>query len=45
MRAARPACLSPQYGIFSTVDTNSLTIEEQKAKLRLVVETAREVWG
>jgi 5-methyltetrahydropteroyltriglutamate--homocysteine methyltransferase len=38
-------CLSPQCGFSSTVDGNTLTIEEEKAKLRLVVETAREVWG
>jgi 5-methyltetrahydropteroyltriglutamate--homocysteine methyltransferase len=38
-------CLSPQCGFSSTVDGNALTIEEQKAKLRLIVETAREVWG
>jgi 5-methyltetrahydropteroyltriglutamate--homocysteine methyltransferase len=38
-------CLSPQCGFSSTVDGNSLTIERQNAKLRLVVETAREVWG
>jgi 5-methyltetrahydropteroyltriglutamate--homocysteine methyltransferase len=38
-------CLSPQCGFSSTVEGNALTIEEQKAKLRLVVETAREVWG
>ena len=38
-------CLSPQCGFSSTVDGNALTIEEQCAKLRLVVETAREVWG
>jgi 5-methyltetrahydropteroyltriglutamate--homocysteine methyltransferase len=38
-------CLSPQCGFSSTVDGNALTIEEQKAKLRLVVDTAREVWG
>src|SRR5271169_983062 len=38
-------CLSPQCGFSSTVDGNALTIEQQKAKLRLVVETAREVWG
>ena len=31
-------CLSPQCGFSSTVDGNTLTIEEQKAKLRLVVE-------
>jgi 5-methyltetrahydropteroyltriglutamate--homocysteine methyltransferase len=38
-------CLSPQCGFSSTVDGNALTIEEEKSKLRLVVETAREVWG
>jgi 5-methyltetrahydropteroyltriglutamate--homocysteine methyltransferase len=38
-------CLSPQCGFSSTVDGNALTIEEEKAKLRLVVETTREVWG
>src|SRR5580700_3211197 len=38
-------CLSPQCGFSSTVDGNALTIEEEKAKLRLVAETAREVWG
>jgi 5-methyltetrahydropteroyltriglutamate--homocysteine methyltransferase len=38
-------CLSPQCGFSSTVDGNALTIDEEAAKLRLVVETAREVWG
>ena len=38
-------CLSPQCGFSSTVDGNALTIDEEIAKLRLVVETAREVWG
>ena len=38
-------CLSPQCGFSSTVDGNALTPEEQAAKLRLVVDTAREVWG
>jgi 5-methyltetrahydropteroyltriglutamate--homocysteine methyltransferase len=38
-------CLSPQCGFSSTVDGNSLTAEQQADKLRLVVETAREVWG
>jgi 5-methyltetrahydropteroyltriglutamate--homocysteine methyltransferase len=37
-------CLSPQCGFSSTVDGNALTIDEQNAKLRLVVETARDVW-
>jgi len=38
-------CLSPQCGFSSTVEGNALTIDEQIAKLRLVVETARDVWG
>ncbi|HLX36934.1 MAG TPA: 5-methyltetrahydropteroyltriglutamate--homocysteine S-methyltransferase, partial [Candidatus Binataceae bacterium] len=38
-------CLSPQCGFSSTVEGNALTIDEEVAKLRLVVETAREVWG
>jgi 5-methyltetrahydropteroyltriglutamate--homocysteine methyltransferase len=38
-------CLSPQCGFSSTVDGNALSIEDEKAKLRLVVEVAREIWG
>jgi 5-methyltetrahydropteroyltriglutamate--homocysteine methyltransferase len=38
-------CLSPQCGFSSTVEGNALTEEQQWAKLRLVVETAAEVWG
>ncbi|NUR06453.1 MAG: 5-methyltetrahydropteroyltriglutamate--homocysteine S-methyltransferase [Nocardioidaceae bacterium] len=38
-------CLSPQCGFSSTVEGNVLTRDEQLAKLRLVVETAAEVWG
>jgi 5-methyltetrahydropteroyltriglutamate--homocysteine methyltransferase len=38
-------CLSPQCGFSSTVEGNVLTQDEQAAKLRLIVETAREVWG
>jgi 5-methyltetrahydropteroyltriglutamate--homocysteine methyltransferase len=38
-------CLSPQCGFSSTVDGNALTRDEQVAKLRLVVDAAREVWG
>jgi len=38
-------CLSPQCGFSSTVEGNALTIEQQAEKLRLVVETAQEVWG
>jgi 5-methyltetrahydropteroyltriglutamate--homocysteine methyltransferase len=38
-------CLSPQCGFASTSEGNLLTIDEEIAKLRLVVETAREIWG
>jgi 5-methyltetrahydropteroyltriglutamate--homocysteine methyltransferase len=38
-------CLSPQCGFSSTVEGNALTVDEQIAKLRLVAETARDVWG
>ena len=38
-------CLSPQCGFSSTVEGNVLTFDEEVAKLRLVVETAAEVWG
>jgi 5-methyltetrahydropteroyltriglutamate--homocysteine methyltransferase len=38
-------CVSPQCGFSSTQEGNDLTAEEQRAKLRLVVETAQEVWG
>jgi 5-methyltetrahydropteroyltriglutamate--homocysteine methyltransferase len=37
-------CLSPQCGFASTAEGNALTIDDEIAKLRLVVETAREVW-
>jgi 5-methyltetrahydropteroyltriglutamate--homocysteine methyltransferase len=37
--------LSPQCGFASTLEGNLLSVEEQEAKLRLVAETAREVWG
>jgi 5-methyltetrahydropteroyltriglutamate--homocysteine methyltransferase len=38
-------CLSPQCGFSSTIDGNALTVDEEIAKLRLVVETACDVWG
>ena len=36
--------LSPQCGFSSTVEGNNIAVEAQRAKLRLVVETAAEVW-
>ncbi len=38
-------CLSPQCGFSSTVEGNKISLEDEMAKLRLVVETASEVWG
>ncbi len=38
-------CLSPQCGFSSTVEGNEITPDDQWAKLKLVVDTAREVWG
>jgi 5-methyltetrahydropteroyltriglutamate--homocysteine methyltransferase len=38
-------CLSGQCGFSSTVEGNALTYDQQVAKLRLIVETARSVWG
>jgi 5-methyltetrahydropteroyltriglutamate--homocysteine methyltransferase len=38
-------CLSPQCGFSSTVEGNVLTYEQEVAKLRLIVETAAEIWG
>jgi 5-methyltetrahydropteroyltriglutamate--homocysteine methyltransferase len=38
-------CLSGQCGFSSTVEGNALTYDEQVAKLRLIVDTARDVWG
>jgi 5-methyltetrahydropteroyltriglutamate--homocysteine methyltransferase len=37
-------CLSPQCGFSSTVHGNNIAVEAQRNKLRLVVETAAEVW-
>jgi 5-methyltetrahydropteroyltriglutamate--homocysteine methyltransferase len=37
--------ISPQCGFSSTVLGNKLTIDDQVAKLKLVLEVARDVWG
>ena len=37
--------LSPQCGFASTEEGNSLTVEQQWAKLELCADVAREVWG
>ena len=38
-------CLSPQCGFSSTVHGNNIAVQAQRDKLRLVVETAQDVWG
>ncbi|HYY21885.1 MAG TPA: 5-methyltetrahydropteroyltriglutamate--homocysteine S-methyltransferase [Thermoleophilaceae bacterium] len=38
-------CLSPQCGFSSTVEGNLLSYDQEVEKLRLIVETAAEVWG
>ena len=38
-------CLSPQCGFSSTVHGNNIAVEAQRNKLRLVIETAQEVWA
>ncbi|HSD53772.1 MAG TPA: 5-methyltetrahydropteroyltriglutamate--homocysteine S-methyltransferase [Burkholderiales bacterium] len=38
-------CLSPQCGFSSTVHGNEIMREAQANKLKLVIDTAREVWG
>jgi 5-methyltetrahydropteroyltriglutamate--homocysteine methyltransferase len=37
--------VSPQCGFASTSAGNLLTVDEEKRKLELVVDTARKVWG
>jgi methionine synthase II (cobalamin-independent) len=38
-------CLSPQCGFASTEEGNVLAEDEQWAKLRMIVELSKEVWG
>jgi 5-methyltetrahydropteroyltriglutamate--homocysteine methyltransferase len=38
-------CLSPQCGFSSTVHGNEITERDQWAKLELIVDTARTIWG
>jgi len=37
--------LSPQCGFASNAEGNALTIDEERAKLELIVEISRDVWG
>ncbi len=38
-------CLSPQCGFSSTHHGNNLTVDQEVAKLKLVMDVAKEVWG
>ena len=38
-------CLSGQCGFASTAEGNALTLDDEKAKLSLIVEVAHDVWG
>jgi len=38
-------CLSPQCGFSSTVEGNTLSYEQEVAKLELIVSVAEDVWG
>jgi len=37
--------LSPQCGFASGIEGMAMSIDQQNAKLKLVVETAKDVWG
>ncbi|WP_392551824.1 5-methyltetrahydropteroyltriglutamate--homocysteine S-methyltransferase [Orbus wheelerorum] len=37
--------LSPQCGFSSTVHGNNITLDDQRAKLKLTVDIAKDVWG
>jgi 5-methyltetrahydropteroyltriglutamate--homocysteine methyltransferase len=43
--AVEDLSLSPQCGFASTIAGNPVTLDEQRRKLELVVDTARRVWG
>ena len=43
--ALEQLCLSPQCGFSSTEEGNVLSEDEQWAKLRMIVELSKEVWG
>ncbi|HUQ28264.1 MAG TPA: 5-methyltetrahydropteroyltriglutamate--homocysteine S-methyltransferase [Usitatibacter sp.] len=38
-------CLSPQCGFSSTVHGNEIAREQQAAKMRMIVDLSREIWG
>jgi 5-methyltetrahydropteroyltriglutamate--homocysteine methyltransferase len=38
-------CVSPQCGFSSTLEGNDVSVEQERAKLRLCTELAGEIWG
>ena len=38
-------CISPQCGFSGNIGNTVMTADEQFAKLRLVADTARSIWG
>ena len=38
-------CLSAQCGFSSTYEGNDITVDQQKAKLEMIVEIAQDMWG
>jgi len=43
--AMQNPCLASQCGFSSTHHGSNLTVEQQQAKLKLCIDTARELWG
>jgi methionine synthase II (cobalamin-independent) len=43
--AIEQLALSPQCGFASNAEGNALSVDQEKAKLQLIVEISREVWG
>jgi len=37
--------LSPQCGFSTSIIGNRISVADQKRKLKVIVETAREIWG
>ncbi|MBI4482901.1 MAG: hypothetical protein HY652_08440 [Acidobacteria bacterium] len=42
--ALKRLALSPQCGFASSIVGNRISVQDEKRKLRLIVETVREVW-
>ncbi len=37
--------MSPQCGFSTSIVGNRISVEEQKRKLQVLVETAKDIWG